>query len=874
MRVADLLAFAARRRTAQEEVIEALRPVVSQSLADRDEGVDNWYAPILESLETAFYATVAADGAEREVAESKWSAFSTTMEAALKKADTATGLVEWLAVAAINAGTLAAAAQDSEPYLLEWVDMNDSNVRRAHREASGQRVPPGEKFRVGESDLDYPGDPKGARVEDWISCRCSVAPVPFEEVTAAVEVGNTSTVIVALPAADSPVHDIGEEDKHVTLAFLGTYEGDPEMLGEIVESVSSEMGPFVAQVSGHAQLGPDKAKVLLVEAPEIQSVRNSLLLSPEVTTAVEAADSHPHFVPHVTLTYGDDMPESDLSEIQFDRLAVWHGDDRSEFPLGDAMTQTVDEPTEAPPEDTVEPETIEPAGLIPWHGVAAPEGVWSGDGRRFAEGSLEFRDLPLPLTWQKVSSEGHMQSIVVGSIEQAERVDNKIEFSGVFLQNPEADEVVGLIGHFGKFGVSIDADNGEFEFDEEEGESTKLTFTKARMCSACIVPIPAFQEAFVALGERPAAAVADEPVAASLSVTSETGEVITFKRGAGWVTHPEDTKRIHDYWTRPGEPGYAKIGWGTPDDFYRCRALVGEKIATNSPEDLRYINQICARWHKDALGFWPGEHNSAETVQAAITAAGDEGQELLKEHGQEAWAGSLHLVAAATSTVPASWFADPGLKELTHLTVTEDGRVFGHIAEWTTCHIGFPDMCVTPPESAADYAYFTTGEVLTDQGPVSTGVISLGGGHAPGGRRAAAAVAHYDSTSTGVADVAVGEDEIGIWCAGRIRPGVSPEAVTALRASDISGDWRKIGDAKELIAVLAVNVAGFPVPRTRVGVENGEQISLVAAGMVHRTEEQKLDIEELGAAVGAYLAALSKRQERLAELRNRVLGGN
>src|SRR5262249_45980037 len=44
---------------------------------------------------------------------------------------------------------------------------------------------------------------------------------------------------------------------------------------------------------------------------------------------------------------------------------------------------------------------------VPWHGVLAPEGVVSGDKRRFSANALTWRDLPLPLSWQKVADEKH-----------------------------------------------------------------------------------------------------------------------------------------------------------------------------------------------------------------------------------------------------------------------------------------------------------------------------------------------------------------------------------------------------------------------------------------------------------------------------------
>ena len=73
------------------------------------------------------------------------------------------------------------------------------------------------------------------------------------------------------------------------------------------------------------------------------------------------------------------------------------------------------------------------AATVPWHGVLAPEGKWSGDGRRFAENALSTRDLPLPLTWQKASSDGHDGSVVVARIDAVERVDGEMRAIGQFL---------------------------------------------------------------------------------------------------------------------------------------------------------------------------------------------------------------------------------------------------------------------------------------------------------------------------------------------------------------------------------------------------------------------------------------------------------
>lgn len=287
--------------------------------------------------------------------------------------------------------------------------------------------------------------------------------------------------------------------------------------------------------------------------------------------------------------------------------------------------------------------------------------------------------------------------------------------------------------------------------------------------------------------------------------------------GPGWLTHPVDTDRLRDYWVRG--PGAAKIGWGLPGDFNRCRVNLAKYIKP------QHLAGYCANRHYDALGFWPGQHHRAGTETGA----------------------PVNIVASAgrPDVLPASWFDDPNLGGPSPIVVTEDGRVYGHLATWGTCHIGIPGSCVTPPTSKSQYAYFRTGAVCTDSGDVAVGQITMGTGHASLREKASAALAHYDNTGTVVADVAAGEDEYGIWVAGATRRGVTAEQVEALRGSALSGDWRTIRGSMELVAALAVNTPGFPIPRAALAASAGQQESLVAAGIVPPQIELKQTVEEL-----------------------------
>jgi hypothetical protein len=187
------------------------------------------------------------------------------------------------------------------------------------------------------------------------------------------------------------------------------------------------------------------------------------------------------------------------------------------------------------------------------------------------------------------------------------------------------------------------------------------------------------------------------------------------------------------------------------------------------------------------------------------------------------------MIAGAVPVVPPKeWFNNPKLNTATPLTVDDDGRVYGHIAAWHVDHIGM-SMGTKPPRSRSGYAYFHTGVVRTDDGTdVPVGQLTLAGGHASLEASAIEAARHYDDTASAIADVHAGEDAYGIWVAGSVRPGSTPEQIRALRASAPSGDWRPIKNSLELVAVCQVNVPGFPIARARVA--SGQVMALVAAG--------------------------------------------
>lgn len=222
-------------------------------------------------------------------------------------------------------------------------------------------------------------------------------------------------------------------------------------------------------------------------------------------------------------------------------------------------------------------------------------------------------------------------------------------------------------------------------------------------------------------------------------------------------------------------------------------------------------------------------------------------------------------------------FTMPEPDELTALTVTDDGRVYGHLAQADSCHIGFADVCVSPPTSATGYAYFHQGEISTTDGPLAVGKLTLGTGHAGMRQAARAAAEHYDNTGTAVAVVRCTDGLWGPWLSGRILPGIDDDRIDELRRSGVSGDWRSIqrgSNNLELVAVLAVNVPGFPVPRTRALAASGMR-SLIAAGVPptrkhHVEPEPPITASAIASHVRAELRASAIRESRREAVTQRV----
>lgn len=574
---------------------------------------------------------------------------------------------------------------------------------------------------------------------------------------------------------------------------------------------------------------------------------------------------------------------------------------------------------------TAAPEPPE-AELDPrFEAILAPEGVQSGDARMFAEGSLVWRDLPLPLSWQKASAIGHDNSVVVGKITEIWRDGNLVKGRGVYdLESEEGREANRLRHEQLVRGVSVDVDDVtdsdlELIWPEEEPDIEEtdelleamivpelMVWHHGRIMGATQVAHPAFQESVIGpdTGEMPEAQpepveTPEEPVeeelvaaaeppggamialvpteedAAALAISVEGAlaaddlHITLWYLGDADLIEPETRQALAEWLEltaaefKPVELNAFAVSAFNPNED-PCvvlqmggQPIVDAKDLFTPPADLFNVDDIMQNSPFCAHLTLAYTEDIPAVFEAAMTKIGPVGFNRVRiafagentdfELGTSA---SAAVTASASADIDPSWFQNPNLSEPTPWTVLDNGRCFGHLAIDNTCHVGIAGTCVTPPKDD-DGSYFATGEMSFANGErVAVGQVTFGTGHAPTTLGATPSKTHYDNTGYCGADVAYGRDRFGTWVAGAVRPWVlaNSDKVRELRAASVSGDWRKIGNRLRLMAVLAVNVPGFPVPRPKSRIQNGSQTAMVAAGMVTKAH---LDLEPAFEAIAA-----------------------
>ena len=244
-------------------------------------------------------------------------------------------------------------------------------------------------------------------------------------------------------------------------------------------------------------------------------------------------------------------------------------------------------------------------------GVLAIEGIETGDGRMIDRDALSWGDGPWPLRWQPMSTWGHDNALVVGTITRLWRDSDNIRTEGYLHDDSTVEDVRAAVARVseliatGTVGVSIGFDDETVEvrlkkelYDEwraemeawMSGEPPEQTdpeevdgrvildkwssddmlwvFTAGRVREATIVDTGAIAEAALELAPDEIAVAASLGFAASLSTKDRTAAFSNPNFGA---SGDEDPRLVWQEPQRAEEVG----GWGAPLTLTDDGALYG-----------------------------------------------------------------------------------------------------------------------------------------------------------------------------------------------------------------------------------------------------------------------------------------------------------
>lgn len=222
---------------------------------------------------------------------------------------------------------------------------------------------------------------------------------------------------------------------------------------------------------------------------------------------------------------------------------------------------------------------------------------------------------------------------------------------------------------------------------------------------------------------------------------------------------------------------------------------------------------------KTTLVATPAFKNAAIEIDELIASFTDD-TELVVSCPSYFTSGSAIEVMASLSTRP-SWdhFNRPE-SDIPHPWVVDEPDengyipVYGHFAQWRKQHRDSMGVLRHPPRGYDGYANFMKPKaVLTDQGFVAAGPVTLLGGHV-------SVRDAFNNIENIWADVRVVDGKHGPWACGVLRPHIAADEIATYRAraAQVSGYWS--GGVLRLIS--AVTTPGYPV------TENEEQDALVA----------------------------------------------
>jgi len=683
-----------------------------------------------------------------------------------------------------------------------WLSVGDNRVRAAHAAAVGQTVPIDQPFSVGGASLMYPGDPTGPlRLVARCRCRLSYTDEPTT-ITAAARPDVSELAMIAVyptPDEQDAISTSGgnpAETMHCTMVFLGEVANiDLAAAGRAVARVARNTEAMSGKVGGVGMFaeGPDGFPSLAIPNVSGLSMLRVRLVDALAAEGVDLPSEH-DWVPHMTIAYQADASLPDLAVI----------------------------------------------------------------------GS--------PLTFDSVS-------LVVAD----ERTDYTL---GTLVASAQEDTLMSMIQN-----DTAPQETSYLRLGDSLQPIPYNTATNTNFATITISTDTTNEDARMGVADG-------APWRALLAVegvVTEDGRMLA-EGSLTWRDLPLSLMALD--FTGPGGHEGARVA-GRIDNIWRDGSEVWGEGVFNTDEFGAHIEELVANQSLRGNSIDPAvlayEYRHRET---GMVVEGDDLMEaMMNDHPlvtvfleaiimastvcstpaigeatimlasgvmRTVWFEEQNrevMTASAAGMVPlhppSSWFADPRLKEPTALTITPEGKVFGHAALWNSCHIGEPSgpgVCVPPPRSGMNYEIFHHGACQTEEGhDVVVGQLTLGTLHAGSDLGWKATMEHYEHSGLAFADVHAYEDRFGIVVAGALRPDVPAEKVREAKAGALSGDWRQvIGRGLEFLAALVVNVPGFPIPRPSahiVASASGEEeiVSLVAAGMVEPCdcEEQMSDREFL-----------------------------
>jgi hypothetical protein len=762
-----------------------------------------------------------------------------------------------------------------QPIYKSWVHRSDDRVRLSHREAGGQAVPLGATFNIGGHEIRYPGDPDG-HPQEVIGCRCSLRfSVPVETFSLedgymtktgdptdiSLMAGNggniyvwppqqtftlptnppfTTEPVLPPPSLTADVH--GKTDFPIAprrMAWSGKKARDRifdrcrKADGSVDENCLGDF--FLWKIPNKDGQKKGAWQFLFVDivdgTPKIvpRAVGNGAAGGRGVEVLADATGADKERLQAKVCELYDAIQEAYASypdcpfDISKSRARTGRTASVDEFDAETLELAILDAPHLSDPEDWELP--------TQWTGIMMPLDTPSGDGRRIARysGPLQTRPMPLPLLFQQVTDDGHKHSTRAGTIEamwydQTDEGTHIVRGKGTFDLKTEAGQELARRAVAGQpLGISVDLDNVSGEMTEDGS----LSVNDWRVAAATAVEIPAFAEAKI---EATFALTTDWPL--SDKDRAWDGD----SAAKSLLAYCDDDTSCADkghFWVSAAAPNgqkirklpYVDVADGKAVAVWKgivaaAAAIQGARGGVDiPPADVARVKAKIGSWYAKASKQY-GEKLTPPWEQANKESA---------------------LVAAAVtaerSLTMADFMAQPEQQEATGPTalVVDGQRVFGTLAAWGTCHTGFPGMCIEPPKSQSDYSYFHTGAVRLEDEDIllPVGSIVLATDHANNRASAQLAAKHYADSGSCVAVVRAWEDEYGIQVAGVLVDPNDAQRAAELQRAPLSGDWREIRGNLELIAALAVNAPGFPVPRPKASLgTQGEQLSLVAAGVV------------------------------------------